>query len=167
MKSPVSLGVSPAAPNPTDFCSPRFWGPISLGWNPGLCSLSHSPVVPPSLSAHKCGTTWSTCHNLAVHPLCPGCLSPPLLPVWMNISSLTKLLLDYHTVQFSGSSGYFLFLNLLLSCFWLCKEAKCIYLCLHLGQKSTVFTDCPILAYWNQSIGQKHCHGLIVRLLWN
>ena len=29
----------------------------------------------------------------------------------------------------------FLFSNLLLSFFWLCKEAQCIYLCLHLGQK--------------------------------
>ena len=30
----------------------------------------------------------------------------------------------------------FLCLNLLLSFFWLCMEAKCIYLCLHLDQKS-------------------------------
>ena len=47
----------------------------------------------------------------------------------------TPWLSDFHTVQISGSSGYFLFLNLLLSFFWLCEEAKCIYLCLHLGQK--------------------------------
>ena len=31
---------------------------------------------------------------------------------------------------------YFLFLNF-LSFFWLYEEAKCIYVCLHLGQKST------------------------------
>ena len=51
------------------------------------------------------------------HPLCPGCPSLPLLPVWMNISSLTLWLPDFHTIRFSGSSGCFLFLNLLLSFF--------------------------------------------------
>ena len=42
---------------------------------------------------------------------------------------------DFHTVQFSVSSGCFLFLNL-LSFFWLCEEAQCVYLRLHLGWKS-------------------------------
>ena len=37
----------------------------------------------------------------------PCCPSSPLLQVWMNVSSLTPWLLDFHTVQFSGSSGYF------------------------------------------------------------
>ena len=36
---------------------------------------------------------------------------PPLLPVWINVSSLSPWLLDFHTVQFSVSSGCFLFLN--------------------------------------------------------
>ena len=63
---------------------------------------------------------------LAMNPLCPGCLSPPLLPVCMNVFSLTPWLLDFHTIQFYGSSGYFLFLNLLLSFFWLFEEAKLI-----------------------------------------
>ena len=69
----------------------------------------------------------------------PGCLSPPLLQVWMNISSLTPWLSDLHIVQFSGSSGCFLCLNLLFSFFWLCEEAQCIYLCLLLGQKLEQF----------------------------
>ena len=47
--------------------------------------------------------------------------------------------MDFHTVRFSGSSGWFLFLNLPLSFFLLCEEAKCIYLCLHLAQKSTSY----------------------------
>ena len=71
----------------------------------------------------------------------PYCPSPPLLPVWVSVSSLTPWLSDFHTVQFSGSSGCFLFLNLLLSFFWLCEEAKCIYLRLHLGQKSHMFLN--------------------------
>ena len=41
----------------------------------------------------------------------PGFSSPPLLLVWMNVSSLSPWLSDFHTVQFSVSSGYFLFLN--------------------------------------------------------
>ena len=114
--------------------------------------LSRSPVVPPGLSACKCGTTQSTSHRLVWSASCclsclvlqlppchksspPGCPSLPLRPVWMNVSSLTPWLSDFHIVKFSGSSGYFLFLNLLLS-FWLWEEAKCIYLRLHLGQKS-------------------------------
>ena len=37
---------------------------IFPGWNPGLCRLSHSLVVPPSLSACKCVTTQSAIHRL-------------------------------------------------------------------------------------------------------
>ena len=137
MNSPVRLGVSPtAATTPTDFYSQRFWGFISLCWNPGLRSLSRFPVFPPGSSACQCRTACSASHHFAASPLCPSCLSPPLLPVWVNVSSLTPRLLDFHTVRFSGSSGCFLFLNVLLSFFWLYEEAKYIYLCLQLGQKS-------------------------------
>ena len=66
--------------------------------------------------------TCSSSHSLATSPLCPGCLAPPLLLVWMYVSSLTPWLLDFHTVRFPGSSGWFLFLNLLFF-FWLCEEA--------------------------------------------
>ena len=61
-----------------------------------------------------------------------GCPSPSFLPVWMSVSSLTPLLWDFHTVQFSVSSGCLLFLNL-LSFFWLCEDALCVYLHLPLG----------------------------------
>ena len=77
-----------------------------------------------------------TSRHCSAYPLCPSCLSPPLLLVWMNVSSLTPWLSDFHTVQLSSSSGYVLFLNLFLSFFWLCEEARCIYLRLHVGQKS-------------------------------
>ena len=80
--------------------------------------------------------TWSSSCCLASCPFHSGCPFPPLLPVWMNVSSLTPWLLDFHTVHFSGSSGCFLFLNLLLSFFWLYEKAKCIYLCFHIDQKS-------------------------------
>ena len=81
--------------------------------------------------------------DLPVHQLLPchksspsSCPSPPFLPVQMSVSSLTPWLLDFHTIGFSGSSGYFLFLNLFLSFFWLCEEAQCVYLRLHVGRKS-------------------------------
>ena len=65
MTSPVRLGVSPTASSLIGFFSQRFCGFISLHWNPGLCSLSHSPVVPPGFSTCKCGTAQSASHCLA------------------------------------------------------------------------------------------------------
>ena len=61
----------------------------------------------------------SSSYCLAVSPLHPSFLSPPLLPTQMNVSHLTPWLSEFHTVQFSSSSCCFLFLNLLLSFFWL------------------------------------------------
>ena len=49
--------------------------------------------------------TRSTSHHFATSPLHPAAQSPPLLLVWINVSSLTPWLSDFHTVQFSGSSG--------------------------------------------------------------
>ena len=98
--------------------------------------LFHSPVVPPVLS---CGTTWSSSRHFATSPFHLSCLSPSLLLAWVSGSSLTPWLSDIHTILFSGSSGCFLFLNLLLSFFWLCEEAQCVYLHLHLGWRSTDF----------------------------
>ena len=40
-----------------------------------------------------------------------SCPSPPLLPVWMGVSSLTPWLSDFHTVQISVSSGCCCFLK--------------------------------------------------------
>ena len=73
--SPVILKVSPTAITPTDFYIQRFWVCSFPCWNPGFCGLSCFPVVLPSLSAHECGTNWSTSQLL-------GCVSsPPWLPV--------------------------------------------------------------------------------------
>ena len=97
----------------------------------GLSRSQLIPAIPPGLSKHKCGTTGSASHCLTAHLHDPSFPSPPLLPVQMN-ASLIPWLPDFHAVQFSGSSGCFLFLNGLLSFFWLCEEAKHIYLRLHL-----------------------------------
>ena len=64
------------------------------------------PCPPRCTIRHLVG---STSHCLAESPLRPSCLSLPLLPVWVNVSSLSLWLLDFHTVRFSVSSGCFLF----------------------------------------------------------
>ena len=74
------------------------------------------------------------CRCTAARPLHPGCLSQPLLPVWMNVSFNSLVVgLPYSLIFWHC---WFLFLNLF---FWLFKEAKCIYLYLHLVQKSPIY----------------------------
>ena len=134
MSSPVSLGVSPTNTPPHWFSQPevlRLSFPTLESWAVRCASLPscssqfiHSQMWD-HLSASCC---------LAMGPLCCGYQSLPVLPVWMNVSSLTSWLQDFNTVGFSDRSGCFSFLNLLLSFFLLYEEAKCIYLCLHLGQ---------------------------------
>ena len=105
--SPVRLEVSPTATStPTGVFNQRLEALFPC-WNSGLLSLSRSPV---GLSAPECRTTQSTIFHLA-RSSPPACLSLPLLLVWMNISSLTLWLSDFHTVWFSVSSSCFLFLN--------------------------------------------------------
>ena len=101
---------------------------------PCVVLSAHSPVVLPGLSARKCGIVNSASHHLALSPFHPSFLSSPLLPVWMNVSSFTPLLLDFHTVRFPGSSGYFLFFNLLLFFFWLYEgQSVSTYSCILSG----------------------------------
>ena len=149
----MRLEVSPAAVNPTGFYSQRFEAlfphdgtlgcTVFLAPQLFLLVYPHVNVGPPVPPASACpgppataSPAWSSSRRLAASPLHLGCLPPPLLQVWMNVSSLTPWLSDSHTVRFPGSSDCFLFLNLLLFFFWLYEEAKFIYLCLYLGQKS-------------------------------
>ena len=142
--SPVRLGVSPAATStPTGVFNQWFEALFPRAGTLGctVCHLVHqllpclpAAALPTVLHISPPGWVRQPLPCRSSSP--PGCLPPPLLLVWVSVSSLTPWLSDFHTVWFSGSSGYFLFLNLLLSFFWLCKEAKCIYLCLYLGCKS-------------------------------
>ena len=111
MNSPMRLGVLPAVTTPTVFYS-KFWVFSFLFSQPHFTHVVHC------LAEHPL--------YLAVH-----LPSPPLLPVWVNVS-LTPRLSEFHAVWFSGTSGWLLFLNWLLSFFWLCEEGKHFYLCLHL-----------------------------------
>ena len=128
--SPLRLGVSLTTSTPTRFYSRDFEAFFSHTGTLG-CAVCLAPQLFFPVYPHA--NCFSSC-CLASSPLPASCPSPPLLPVWTNVSSLTPWLSDLHTVWFSGSSGYFLFLNV-LSFFWLCKEAKYIYLYLHLGWK--------------------------------
>ena len=66
----------------------------------------------------------------------PTCPSPTLLPVWVNVSSLTPWLLDFHTVRFSVSSGCFLFLNCCLSFGWARRHSVSTYASILAGSGS-------------------------------
>ena len=151
--SPVRLGVSPAAAStPTRVFSQRLLVFISPHWNPGLCGLSRSLVVPPGLSVHKCGSTlsashhfaWSTSRHLA-RPSPPAAALPRVLSTRLLISTpptgldecffFNSLVVGLPYSLIFCQFWLVFFFNLLLSFFWLCEEAQCVYLHLHLGQK--------------------------------
>ena len=111
----------PLLPEPPQLCSVRDFEAYFLALELWVAwsVLLHS--VPPSLSACECGTACYASLCLAcrgpsaasIHQLPPCCeSSPPLLPVWMNVPSLSPWSSGFHTVPFSGSSGYILILNL-------------------------------------------------------
>ena len=84
--------------NPHRFLQPevlRLYFPVLDPWVVQSVSL-------PSCSSQFIRTQMWYCpiRHLAAYSLHPGCLSPHLLPVWMNVFSLTPWLLDFHTVRF-------------------------------------------------------------------
>ena len=73
-------------------------------------TLQLLPLVLPTCKCRKAScrhAARSSSCQLAAHALCPGCQSPPPLPIWMNVSSLSPWSSDFHTIRFSGSSGCF------------------------------------------------------------
>ena len=132
--SPVRLGVSPTATStPTGIFNQRFEALFPCAGALGCAVRFASQFLPVYLHMNA-GPPLCQLLPLQVRQLPPL----PLLPAWMNVSSLTPWLWDFHAVRFSVSSGCFLFLNLLLSFFWLCEEAQCVYLRLHLGRQSYI-----------------------------
>ena len=120
MTSPVRLGVSPAAaPTPTGIFNQRFEALFPRAGALGYAVSASLPAVRRGLSVRECGATGSVSGQTAcplrptlcqsrsrqgnASPLHPGCPSPPLLPVWMNISFLspwccTSLSFDFLSV---------------------------------------------------------------------
>ena len=129
MNSPVRLGVSSAAASiPTGVFNQRFEALFPHTGTVGcaVCLASqlflpvylHMNVGQPSLqSATSQGLPAATVPALVLQLLSchesssPGCPSPPLLPVWTNVSSISPWLSDFRAVQFSVSPGCFLILN--------------------------------------------------------
>ena len=116
--SPVKLAVySAAASPPTGVFNKWFeaWFPGARALGCEVCYLVHQllpcqPAAALPTPFHNPPPLWFC----QLPPCCesspPSCLSLPLLLVWMNVSSLSPGLLDLHTVRFSDSCGYVLFL---------------------------------------------------------
>ena len=155
----VTLGVSPAAASsPTGVFNQRFEALFPRAGALGCVVCFTPPLFLPVYLCENVGpqgspapTLWglpaaawpAPFHNPPPHwvrqPLpCrasspPGGPSLPLLLVWMNVSSLSPWLSDFHTVRFSVISGCFLFLN---CC---CPSFGC-------GRRHSVSTYASILA---------------------
>ena len=108
MNSLVRLGVSPAATsNPIGVFNQKFevLFPLTGTLGCGVCHPVHQ-LLPRQLAAalptllHNPPPLWVheplTCSESSL----PSCPSPPLLLVWMNVSSLSPWLSDFHTVRF-------------------------------------------------------------------
>ena len=131
MNSPVRLGISPAAASTlTGVFSQRFEA-LFPGAGAQCCEVCFAPplflqvylhanVGPRDLLAASGSTACPICSTIrhlsgfasrqvAMSPICPVCPFPPLLLVWMNVSSLSPWLWDFHAVRYSVSSGCFLF----------------------------------------------------------
>ena len=160
---PVRLGVSPtAASTPTGVFNQRFEALFPWAGALGCLVCFALLAVPLGISMWECGAPGSASHHLVgsascslacpVHSLLPcwvrqplPCLesSPPRLPgsapptgldeCFFFISLVVRLPYSSIFCQFS----FFVF-KLLLSSFWLCKEAQCVYLSLCLGQQPMI-----------------------------
>ena len=125
---PMRLGVSPAAaPTPTGVFNQRFEALFPRAGALG-CGVCFTPCRLSGLSVRECGAAGSASGQTAcpvrptlrqpqylhgnVSPLRPGCPSPPLLPVWMNVYFLSPWC----------RTG--LPCRLIFCQFWLCEEVQ-------------------------------------------
>ena len=107
--SPVRLGVSPsAASTPTGVFSQGFEALFPRAGTLG-CAVCLAPQLFLPVYPHANEGPPAPQSAASLDP--PAAASPPLLPVWMNVSSLSPSLLDFNAVRFSDNSGCFLFLN--------------------------------------------------------
>ena len=153
------LGVSPAAAStPTGVFNERFEALFPIAGALGCKVCFAPPEVPPSLSARECGTAqFASCCLAGSASCCLAYLAPqsaallgPLastlpqvlsaqLPVSAPPTGLDEcfffisLVVGLPYSSISCQFWLFLVFKLLLSFFWLCKEAQCVYLCLVLA----------------------------------
>ena len=152
----LSSELLPLPQHPQSFTSRGFESLVFHAETLGSVVCLYSQWFFPAYRPTNGGPTGPPASSLGVSPLHLGCLSPPLLPVWMNVS-LTPWLSDFHEVWISGSCGCFLVLNLLLSFFWLCEQVKHFYLCLHRGQNSwAALSKSLMYQYMSRSTTEKN-----------
>ena len=103
--SPVRLGVSPsAASTPTGVCSQWFEALFPCAGALGCQAVTRSTSCCLTGQLQLCPPAPQSATSLGLPAMAlllsslPGCPSPPLLPVWMNVSSLSPWLSDFHTV---------------------------------------------------------------------
>ena len=129
------LLLSPQPPQVFSVGGLRLYFPSLEPW------VARSVSLPSCSSQFICTQMWD-CHHLARSASRHIAMSPlTRLPVSTPPTGLDKCFFFNSLVQTSYSltvCQFWLFFNLLLSFFWLCKEAQCIYLHLHLGRKSPV-----------------------------
>ena len=148
--SPVRLGVSPAAvSSPMGVFTQRFEALFPCAGALG-CMVCFAPL--PFLLVYLCANVgllgllaaaWpAPLHNPPprwVHQPLPCCKSSlPQLPVSAPPTSLHEcFFFNSLVVRLPYSLIFWLFFvfKLFLSFFWLCEEAQCVYLHLHLGRK--------------------------------
>ena len=123
--------------NPTGVFSLRFEASFPCAGALG-CVVYFSPQLFLPESAHECGTTHSTSRDLlrVLSARLPVSAPPTGLDECVFFNSLV-VGLPYSLIfrQF-----WLVFVSkLLLSFFWLCEKTQCVYLRLHLGQKSFFF----------------------------
>ena len=116
---------------PQMFYSQGFWVFSFPCWNPGFHGPSRSPSFPLAyLCANVGSSMWSTALPYQASSSPGLCISAP--PTSLDECFFNSSVVGLPCKWFSGSSGCSLFLNWLLSFFWLCKEAKRFCLCFHL-----------------------------------
>ena len=106
-------------------------------WDHRVCQLllagQLQPGLPNSTIHHLAG---SASHCFAMSPLCPAALSIPPIGLDECVFFISLVVgLPYSSI-FCKFWLFFVFKLLLSSC-WLCEEAQCVYLRLHLGRKSS------------------------------
>ena len=104
--SPVRLGVSPAAASTSTGIFSRWFEALFPCAGTLGCAVFHLvhqllprwPAAALPTRLHNPPPRWVRQPQLCRESSPPGCPSPPLLLVWMNVSSVSPWLSDFHTV---------------------------------------------------------------------
>ena len=140
------------------YFAPQPFFPVYLCVNVGLRGLL--AVALPALFIPQSASLWvHLCCRSPVHPSCPGYLSlPPLTgrdECFFFISLVVRLPYGSIFCQF----WLFFVFKLLFSFFWLCEEAQCVYLHLHLG--SQLHSNPPSVL---EFLCMTHCNSTVSNL---